>query len=67
MENIFWRSQCNGGKIVALLGCEREIACVDHSVCDDNANIPAIVAEISNHFTIDIHTFSEDPLKLLGK
>ena len=32
MGNIFWRSQCNGGKIVALLGCEREIVRVDHAL-----------------------------------
>jgi hypothetical protein len=52
MGNIFWRSQCNGGKIVALLGCEKLF--VYNMLCDGNANLPAIVAEISNHFILTI-------------
>ena len=44
---LFWRWQCNGCKIVALPSRERNCLCI--MLCDGNAKLRAIVAEISNH------------------
>ena len=56
----FWRWQCNGaGKIVALPSRERNCLCI--MLCDGNAKLRAIVAEISNHLI-----FGNDCRKLGG-
>ena len=44
---IFWRRQCNGGKVVALPLCEGNCSCI--MLSDDNRKLPAIDAEILNH------------------
>jgi hypothetical protein len=56
---LFWRWQCNGGKIVALPSQERNCLCI--ILCDGNAKLRAIVAEISNHLI-----FGNDCRKLGG-
>ena len=44
---IFWRRQCNGGKVVALPLYEGNCSCI--MLSDDNRKLPAIDAEILNH------------------
>jgi hypothetical protein len=56
---LFWRWQCNGGKIVALPSRERNCLCI--MLCDGSAKLCAIVAEISNHLI-----FGNDCRKLGG-
>ena len=56
---LFWRWQCNGGKIVALPSRERNCLCI--MLCDGNAKLRAIVADISNHLI-----FGNDCRKLGG-
>ena len=51
--------KCNGGKIVALPSRERNCLCI--MLCDGNAKLCAIVAEISNHLI-----FGNDCRKLGG-
>ena len=54
-----WRRQCNGGKIVALPSRERNCLCI--IICDGNAKLRAIIAEISNNLL-----FGNDCRKLGG-
>jgi hypothetical protein len=56
---FFWRWYCNGGKIVALPSRERNCLCI--MLCDGNAKLRTIVAEISNHLI-----FGNDCRKLGG-
>jgi hypothetical protein len=56
---LFWRWQCNGGKIVALPSRERNCLCI--MLCDGNAKLRTIVAEISNNLI-----FGNDCRKLGG-